>query len=125
MSRLFLEKLTVLLLISLFISVLTYAANLWLLAGYLAKAYLSPKDALFIEGLVFALVGVLLLIGSGGINLWTVKGAILQSAADAITGESGEPSKVFRRDAWRPSGFVRYGLVLLFSAVIMILIYFL
>jgi len=125
MIKLFLRKLSVLLLVSVVIAVITYAVNLWLLAGSLSEAYLSPQDALFIEGMVFAILGVLLLIGSGGINLWTVKAAILQSAADAITGESGEPSKIFKRDAWKPSGFIRLGLVLLFSGVIMILLYFL
>jgi len=124
MNKPFLQKFTVLLLVSFFIVVLTYAVNLWLLAGFFAKARLSPKDALFFEGLLFALLGVLLLLGSGGINLWTVKAAVLQSTADAMTGESGEPSKIFLRDAWKSSGFIRSGLVLIFSGIIMILLYF-
>jgi hypothetical protein len=114
-----------LLLVSLSIAMLTYAVDLWLVTGFLARASLSPKDGLFFEGLICVILGALLIIGSGGINLWTVKAAILQSAADAITGESGEPSKIFRRDAWKPDGFIRLALVLIFSGVIMILLYLL
>jgi hypothetical protein len=123
MKGLLARKLTMLLLVSLSIAVLTYAVDLWLIADPLARVSLSPKDALFLEGLICVLLGALLILGSGGINLWTVKAAILQSATDAITGESGEPSKVFKRDAWKPGGFIRLALVLVFSGVFMILSY--
>jgi len=125
MNKLLLKKLLLLLALSLIITLVVYSVNALILADLLATAYLSAKDMLFLEGLISALFGGMLLLGSGGIDLWTVKAAILQSAADAITGESGEPSKVFKRDAWKPTGFIRLGLVLIFSGITMILVYLL
>lgn len=125
MNKLLLKKLLLLLVLSLIITLAVYSVNVVVLADLFATAYFSAKDMLFFEGLILALLGGMLLLGSGGIDFWTVKAAILQSATDAITGESSEPSKVFKRDAWKPTGFIRLGLVLIFSGIMMILAYFL
>lgn len=113
--------------ISLLITIVTYLFNLWLFSSseYL-RTRLSLNDALFIEGLVFALSGLLLLLGRGGISLWSVKAAILSATAEAVYDEDTMgPSEMFRRDRWKPRGFIRIGLILMLAGVFMFLIYFL
>jgi hypothetical protein len=80
----------------------------------------------FIEGMIFLIFGLLLLLGSGGINLWSQKAAILSALAGAMYDEDTVgPSEIFRRDKWKPKGFIRTALILIFAGAFMILIYFL
>jgi hypothetical protein len=34
------------------------------------------------------------------------------------------PSEIFRRDAWKPKGFLRLGLTLIMTGIILLVIYF-
>lgn len=100
----------------------TYVVDLWLFAS---NPRVSPKDALFLEGIISIPSGFLLFLGSGGITQGTEKAARLAAAADAISGEAIGPSEVFRRDAWKPGGFARAGLVVMIIGLFLLLIYFL
>lgn len=111
--------------LSLLIAASAYLANVWLLSSTYLQSRFSPTDALFIEGLVLAGFGLLLLLGKGGINILTLKAALLSSTAEALYDEDMPgPQETFRRDKWRPNGFIRIGLVLMLAGVFMILIYF-
>lgn len=108
--------------ISALITVVIYFLNVWLLSG---KEYFSPTDALFLEGVVFLALGLFLLLGRGGISLWSKRAAILSALAEGLYGEDTVgPSEIFRRDKWKPEGFIRLGLVLTLTGVLMIVIYF-
>jgi len=113
---------------------IVYGLNFWFWTyaapkKYLTDILLTQHDALFLEGVVFLIFGALLLLGRGGINLWSIKAAILGSAADALYGQEGRkapgPSEIIQKDMWKPSGFVRFGLVLIFAGIILILLYLL
>ena len=82
-----------------------------------------------LEGIVLVIFGFLLLLGRGGINLWDIRAAILGSAADALYGRRRRrapgPSEIMRRDTWKASGFVRFGLILIFAGIILIVLYLL
>jgi hypothetical protein len=91
-----------------------------------SNGVLIPNDAFFVEGVLFLLIGFLLLLGRGGISFWNVKGAILAATAEALYGaETVGPSETLRRDAWKSKGFIRAGLILLLTGVFMLVIYFL
>ncbi len=107
-------------------SLVAVAAHLFNVFFLSPSTMISPTDAFFIEGIFSLLSGFLLLLGRGGINLWSKKAAILASAAEAISGEETVgPREVMRRDAWKPKGFVRTGLVLVITGVLMLAVYFL
>lgn len=109
--------------ISVSITIATYFVNIWLFSS---SEYLSPTDAFFLEGIVFLLSGLLLLLGRGGINLWSRRAAILSALAEAIyDADTVGPDEMFRRDRWKPKGFVRIALILILAGVFMVLIYFL
>ena len=109
--------------ISLLITMATYFVNTWLFSS---SEYFSPTDAFFIEGIIFLISGFLLLLGRGGINLWSQKAAILSALAGAVYDEDTVgPEEIFRRDKWKPKGFIRIALILILAGVFMILIYFL
>ena len=109
--------------ISLLITIATYLVNIWLFSSY---EYFSPTDAFFIEGLIFLVFGILLLLGRGGINLWSQRAAILSALAGAVYDEDTVgPAEIYRRDKWKPKGFIRIALILIFAGVFMILVYFL
>jgi len=103
--------------ISALITAATYFVNAWLLSG---NKQFSPTEALFVEGIVFVLAGLLLLLGRGGINLASQKAAVLAT----LTG-TGSPSEIFRRDKWKPQGFIRSALILIVAGVLTLLTYFL
>ena len=115
--------------ISLLITVATYFVNIWLFSSseYLReRAHFSPTDAFFFEGMIFLLSGFLLLLGRGGISLWSRGAAILSALAEALYGEDTVgPDEMFRKDRWKPKGFFRIALILILAGVFMILIYFL
>jgi hypothetical protein len=109
--------------ISLLITMATYFVNTWLFSS---SEYFSPTEAFFIEGMIFLIVGFLLLLGRGGINLWSQKAAILSALAGAVYDEDTVgPAEIFRKDRWKSKGFVRIALILILAGVFMILIYFL
>jgi len=109
--------------ISISITVAVYFVNTWFFSS---SEYFSPTDIFFIEGILFLIAGVLLLLGRGGINLWSQKAAILSALAGAVYGgDTVGPAETLRRDVWRPKGFVRIALILILAGVFMILIYFL
>lgn len=87
-------------------------------------------DAFFMEGVVTLLLGFLLLLGSGGINRWTMEAILKSSVADWLykketNKEHVRPSEIWHADIWKPKGFPRVGLVCIFAGLVMILIYFL
>jgi len=87
---------------------------------------LSALDALFMEGVMFIILGLLFLFGTGGINRGSVSAAILAAEAQAIFGDDiVGPNEILRRDSWKPKGFTRTALIFVFSGVLMILVYFL
>lgn len=109
--------------ISLLITTAFYFVNTWLFSS---SEYFSPTDAFFIEGTLFFIAGLLLLLGRGGINLWSQKAAILSALAGAVFDEDTVgPAEILRRDKWKPEGFIRIALILMLAGVFMILIYFL
>jgi hypothetical protein len=121
-KRVFLEVAT-LALASLLIALSVYFVNILLLSS---NERVSPGDALFVEGAVSVLVGFLLLLGRGGINFWSKTAAILAAAASAVSGrETVGPKEIMRRDAWTARGFLRLGLILLLTGILMLAAYFL
>ncbi len=109
--------------ISLLVVVLAHFINVSLLSS---GKIISPNEALFVEGVMFLLLGFLLLLGRGGLNLSSVKAAVLSAAAEALYGaDTVGPAETLRRDSWRSKGFTRAGLVLLLTGVFMIAAYFL
>jgi hypothetical protein len=110
-------------LVSLPITLSIYFVNILLLSS---NEWVSPTDALFVEGAVSVLVGFLLLLGRGGISLWSKTAAILAAAASAVSGrETVGPKEIMRRDAWTARGFLRLGLILLLTGFFMLAAYFL
>lgn len=109
--------------IALLIVMGVYLVNVWLFSFI---EYFSPTDAFFFEGIVFLLAGLLLLLGRGGINLWSIRAATLSALAGAVYDEDTVgPAEILRRDRWKPEGFIRIAFILIFAGVFMILIYFL
>jgi len=77
--------------VSLVIVIVVYFFNVLLLYS---NEVISPNDAFFVEGVMFLLIGFLLLLGRGGLSLWNVKGAILAATAEALYGaETVGPSE--------------------------------
>ena len=86
---------------------------------------MSRTDATFVEGIFFIFVGFLVLIGSGGVTRTSQKAAMLASAVKAVSNKDViGPSEIFRRDAWKPKGYVRLGLVLIAAGAFLLVIYF-
>jgi hypothetical protein len=66
------------------------------------------------------------LLGRGGLNLWSVRAAILAATASAVSdSDTVGPEEIMRRDAWRARGFARFGLILVLAGVFMLAAYFL
>jgi hypothetical protein len=109
--------------ISLAIACATYLLGGWFISSH---SFMSRTDATFVEGIFFIFVGFLVLIGSGGITRNSQKAAMLASAAKAISHKDViGPSEIFRKDAWKPKGYVRFGLVLMGAGAFLLVIYFL
>jgi hypothetical protein len=109
--------------LSLSLGIAVYVVNILLLSS---SSIISPNEALFIEGAIFILIGVLLLLGRGGISFSSKQAAVLAATADAVCGtDSVGPREMMRRDAWQSKGFLRVGLVLIITGVILITFYFL
>jgi len=111
-----------------------YVSNLWFPSRYHEvwgiTLDISVTDLFFLEGVIFILLGLLLFVGSGGINRWTVETMLKSSIADWIYGKERnknrvKPTELFLADRWKPKGFPRVSLTLLLSGILMVLIYFL
>jgi len=108
--------------VALLITIGFYFINLQLFSS---SGYLSPNDAFFLEGVLFLIIGFLLLLGRGGINLWSQRAAILSALAGAVyKKDTVGPNEMYERDRWKPEGFTRLALILIITGVIMLLIYF-
>ncbi len=117
------RRLAVFAILSLAIAFAFYGANVLLLP---TGAKFTATEALFVEGIVLLLIGLLLLIGRGGLNLSTVKAAILSASAEAVFGTEGVgPAEEMRIDSWKSKGFISAGLVLIMTGLFMLAIYFL
>lgn len=107
--------------ISMIITVVFYFVNVQLFT----TPMLSPVDAMFIEGILFLIIGFLFLLGRGGINVWSQRAAILSALTEAISGKDMlGPDETLEKDRWKPKGFTRLALVLILTGVFMILAYF-
>lgn len=107
--------------ISMIITVVFYFVNVQLFT----TPMLSPVDAMFIEGMLFLIIGFLFLLGRGGINVWSQRAAILSALTEALSGKDMlGPDETLEKDRWKPKGFTRLALVLILTGVFMILAYF-
>lgn len=71
------------------------------------------------------MVGLVFLVGKGGINRGSLGAAMMSAKAKAIFGgDIVGPNEIFQQDAWKARGFTRTALILIFSGVLMILVYF-
>ena len=111
-----------LVIIAVIITAAAYFVNIWL---FFSNRYVTPLDAFFLEGVVLLIFGVLFLLGSGGLNVWTLKAAILAAMAGAYGQDTVGPSEAISRDRWKPQGFTRFALVVLLTGFFMLLAYFL
>jgi hypothetical protein len=109
------------------ISLLVLAAVYFVDVGFLSSyLQLSALDTMSMEGVLFIIMGLLFLVGRGGISRASLSAAILAAQAKAMTREDiPGPNEMLRRDTWKAKGFTRTALILLFSGVLMILVYFL
>ena len=122
MNKKALRNIILLISASLALAFATYTVDLWLFSSH---PRISPGDASFLEGIIFIILGALFFLGSGGITRGSQKAALLAAAAEAITGtETVGPSEIFERDAWKPKGFIRLGLTLIITGIILLVIYF-
>jgi hypothetical protein len=112
---------------SLILALATYTINLWLFSTQpylISRPYLSSTDMVFFDGIIFILSGVLLFLGSGGISRTSQKAALLASATKVFDEDTIGPSEIFRKDAWKPKGFTRTGLILMIAGIILLVMYF-
>jgi hypothetical protein len=116
-----LRKITPLIGASLVLACVAYFVNFWLFSS---RSRISPIDALFFEGIMFIIIGALVCIGSGGLSRTSQRAAVMSALAGAVGKDVIGPSEIFRRDAWRPKGFLRAGLVFILTGTILIIIYF-
>lgn len=108
--------------ISLLVLGVVYLVDLEFLSSFL---HLSPADAMFIEGLIFIIVGLVFLVGKGGISRTSLSAVMMAAKAKAIYGRDiVGPNEIFQQDAWKARGFTRTALILMFSGALMILVYF-
>jgi hypothetical protein len=106
---------------SLIVACAFYIVNLWLFSS---NQSVSPADASFMEGMLMIVLGILVCLGSGGISRTSHKAAMLSAAASATGAEVIGPAEIFRKDAWKPKGFVKLGLTLIVTGIILLIIYF-
>jgi hypothetical protein len=122
MNTAILRNVSRLMIISVVIASATYAFNLWFFSS---GSHLTATDAAFLEGIIFILMGVLFLLGSGGISRASRQAAMLAATANAVSGKQViGPSEIFRRDSWKPKGFTFWALTLIIAGSILIAIYF-
>jgi hypothetical protein len=116
-----LSSVTMLSCTSIVITIAFYFVNLWLFSSNEPP---SPTDAFFVEGILFILIGLLFLFGRRGINLWTLKAAIL-SASAVYDEDTVSPDEIMMEEKWKQVGFARLAVLLILTGFLMILAYFL
>jgi hypothetical protein len=121
MNRFSVENVLILLGTSLVMAFAIYLVNFLFFSS---NESVSPGDASFMEGLLLVVVGALAYLGSGGISRTSQKAAMLSAAASAAGAEVVGPGEIFRKDAWKPKGFVRLGLISVLTGIFLIIIYF-
>ncbi|NWF86488.1 hypothetical protein HXY32_01520 [Candidatus Bathyarchaeota archaeon] len=122
MNKRILLNLALLIVVSLVLALIIFFVNLWLFSSH---PEFTSEEISFLEGIVLIPSGILFLLGSGGINRASSAAALLAAATEAITGsKTVGPSEVYRRDAWKPRGFTRFGLVLIITGIILLIICF-
>jgi hypothetical protein len=108
--------------ISLAVAIIIYLLNIRFLSS---NPNTTPGTATFFEGVFATLLGLLLLLGSGGISRNTRSAAMIASAAKGMSsGDTIGPSEIFEKDAWKPKGFTRVGLILAMAGIFLLTIYF-
>lgn len=111
--------------ISLAASIAIYFLNYSLFPILFPKSALSRHDMLFLEGLMFVIVGVLIFLGYGGLNIFTYRATVLSSAASAISGkETVGPKEILEHNKWRAKGHLRLAIILALTGVILLTLYF-
>ncbi len=109
--------------VSLSIVTIVYFVNVLFLSS---SGIVLATEALFIEGVLFLIVGLLLLLGRGGVTFSSIRAALLLAATEAVYGtETVGPAEQMRMDSWKSKGFTRAGFILLISGLFMIIVYFL
>lgn len=122
MNTSLIKQIAVLTCISLLATVILYFLDIQFFSP---QPCVTPTDAAFIEGILLVLSGLLIFLGSAGISPASRQAAMLASAAEAISDKDViGPSEVFRRDAWKPKGYTRLGLVLVLTGLFLLIIYF-
>jgi hypothetical protein len=100
--------------ISIIVTVVLYFVNVQLFTTPL----FSPVDAMFIEGILFLIIGLLFLLGRGGINVWSQRAAILSALTEALSGKDMlGPDETLNKDRWKPKGFTRLALILILTGI--------
>jgi hypothetical protein len=122
MNATVLRNISLLFAISVLLTLITCTLNFWLLSS---DSRVTPTNVTFLEGVIFIILGILLFLGSGGINRASRQAALLVAAANAVAGEQViGPSDIFRKDAWKPKGFTFWALVLIITGLILMGVYF-
>ena len=115
------------------IALATYGVSFWLLQLYAraAASYYGPSsfyssgfqppEISALDGILLILGGAAFLLGSGGISRNTLSAAFRASVANAMGKETVGPSEVMRRDAWKPKGYVRLGLIFIIAGILLII----
>ncbi len=105
-----------------------YCANFYFLINPdngVQRFRVSPVDALFLEGILSIVLGILFLLGSGGLGIGSKAAATLAAATSAITGkETIGPAELYRRSKWKPQGYLRFALVLIVTGLFLLVLYF-
>jgi hypothetical protein len=120
MNRNTLQNLTLLVVTSVVLACGTYLFDLWFFSKYLD---MLPSEASFLEGVIFVILGVLFLLGSGGITQTSRRAAATAAAAKLMGRDVIGPSEIYRRDSWKPKGFRRLGLIFVMAGITLVLIY--
>lgn len=93
-----------------FVNIRLFTGNQW--------GSLTPHEAFFFEGVLFLMVGFLLLVGRGGIDIRLLR-------ASTIWGWLAGPKEDMREDRPLPLGFIRLALLLLITGLLMLVLYIL
>jgi hypothetical protein len=71
------------------------------------------------------IIGILIFLGYGGLNIFTYRAAVLSSAASAISGkETVGPKEILKHDSWKPKGHLRLAIILAMIGIILLALYF-
>jgi hypothetical protein len=120
---------------SVLVALAVYGISFWFLQLYAQAAaahwggssllYLAPPSEISaLDGIFLILGGAGFLLGSGGISANSRSAAMRASVASAMGKETVGPSEMMRRDAWKPEGHIRLGLVLIIAGIVLIVLAF-